>query len=986
MKLLLCFASCLFFIGASFAQGVLIKRYSVENGLPSNHIYTSFQDSKGYIWLVTTNGVSRFDGIHFTNYTSNNGLPDNDVFEVAEDPIGRIWISCYNGEPCYIKDNKVYTSIQDPNLNLIEKGLYFKFFNFQKKLFISQSNSKCYEVDNRGTIKRSRFKGYTVLPFEKNILSIWPKYLAKSCRYYLVDSAYKKTDSLCFNVDYAKDASPPISCFYSLGKNAFIIGLKKGRCKRYKIENSKLMLVDSLVYPDIINSVYSHGNKLWINRFGKGLIPLKSKNLEQDSTEKILFENVPVQTFMVDREGNYWACTAGEGLLMIPNNNFSYYTANNGLPKNDVQRLAIFDNDVYIGLDNLISKYTLKGFQNWPLNNPTSEKNRIIDLYSDQKNIIAATHHGLIVIDKHNNRIKRFNKLNTKCMTVDTGRCIWLGTHCRRYLYSLQTGNLIDSIIGSRAIDSMKSDRNVAMHMMRNGDLLTANLWSLFRHTKNRSGQWQKEKTGPEEILKNVRISCIESLDSLMVIGTVQKGLILICQGDHECVKPGNGITGINCRSLFIEKNKTIWVASFSGVFKIQLGKSIHSYTVQNINKFNGLLSNEVNDVAVLNNTVFAAGPNGLSIFNKNEFTKPGGSAPGVYINNIRVNGTAYGDNPGFLSLPTDSNNIELHFSAIDFRSLGHILFRYRIKGITDGWHYSSNNFVRFESLAPGDYRFEVAAMNSHGAWSERPDFIRLHIQTPWWLNSWFIAFEILLGIVLVYVSVKHSLLQRHRKQMHDNFLKRHVTELELQAIKAQINPHFIFNTLNAIQYFIVNNKNEQAGDYLERMASLLRNTLDYSNKTSISIEEEITYLQNYLELEKLRFDEQVDFSIRNNLPANAIIELPPMILQPHIENALRHGLKNRRNQLKKLEISFSLIDHELICEVSDNGVGRNASAENKTLKTTKRVSMGMQLSHDKLRIHEQLTGKKIKMEVIDRYMKGTSIATGTTIKINISQ
>jgi len=210
--------------------------------------------------------------------------------------------------------------------------------------------------------------------------------------------------------------------------------------------------------------------------------------------------------------------------------------------------------------------------------------------------------------------------------------------------------------------------------------------------------------------------------------------------------------------------------------------------------------------------------------------------------------------------------------------------------------------------------------------------------------------------------------------------------EIELKAIKAQINPHFIFNTLNAIQYFISNHQNDQAENYIDRMASLLRKTLDFSNKTAIFILDEISYLENYLQLEKLRFEENFSFNINNNISKEYLqTEIPPMVLQPHIENALRHGLKNDKPGIKKLDLSFNIFNGQLICEVSDNGIGRKAAAAANQTKHIKHPSMGIELSSSKLLLYEQLTGKKVKTEIIDQFIPGTETATGTLIRITIN-
>ena len=421
--------------------------------------------------------------------------------------------------------------------------------------------------------------------------------------------------------------------------------------------------------------------------------------------------------------------------------------------------------------------------------------------------------------------------------------------------------------------------------------------------------------------------------------------------------------------------------------FKIEIGQSIHSYTVQNISKFNGLLSNNVNDVAVIGDTVYVAGSKGLTTFSKSRWRNTGNKPPHVFINEMLVNGKSYATEKKQIDLPSDSNTVEFHFSAIDFKSLGNILFKYRLKGISNNWQLSQNNVASFALLAPGNYTLEVFAMNAHNIWSLQAAYKSFTIAPPWWQTSWFYLIVALASALLIYTLVNWYLHKKHRKQINETSLKRQMAELELRAIKAQINPHFVFNTLNAIQYFVTNNYNEKADEYLNRLASLLRRTLDYSNKTTITIEAEMSYLENYLELEKLRFDKNFSYQILNNLSeTDCDIELPPMVLQPHIENALRHGLKNKEEGLKQLDIIFTFANKYLICEIQDNGIGRKAASENSQQNDKEHKSSGIELSHAKLLMYEQVTGKKIKTEIIDNYGEDKITGTGTLIRISISQ
>ncbi len=483
----------------------------------------------------------------------------------------------------------------------------------------------------------------------------------------------------------------------------------------------------------------------------------------------------------------------------------------------------------------------------------------------------------------------------------------------------------------------------------------------------------------------NTRISAIRELDDVLVVGTVQKGLLLIKGNDYELVQLGNGLQDINCKNIFIDQHRQIWLASFSGVFKIDPGANIHQYKVYQLNKFSGLLSDVVNDVVVVNDTIYAASSAGISAYPVKQLYNEQNAAPLVYIDAAFANGSGYAGLAAGLHLPQDSNNLELRFAAIDFSSTGNILFKYRMNG-NKNWQYSLNDFVRFESLPHGKYVLEVMAMNAKKIWS-KPASLLISIDPYWWQTVLFRFIALLILTVLIFILVRSILSVKHQRELREASFRKQIIEIELKAIKAQINPHFIFNTLNAIQYFISNKQNDLAGDYLDRTASLLRNTLDFSNKTAVTVKEEISFLENYVELEKLRFEDNFVFTITNQIPTDEQdTEIPPMVLQPHIENALRHGLRDNNPGIKKLEINFNIAHEQLVCEISDNGIGRQASAAIKQGNQIKHLSMGMELSSSKLLLYEQLTGKKVKTEIIDKFENGAPSGTLIRISININK
>jgi LytS/YehU family sensor histidine kinase len=226
-------------------------------------------------------------------------------------------------------------------------------------------------------------------------------------------------------------------------------------------------------------------------------------------------------------------------------------------------------------------------------------------------------------------------------------------------------------------------------------------------------------------------------------------------------------------------------------------------------------------------------------------------------------------------------------------------------------------------------------------------------------------------------------ILQRRGRQIQQKAVEKVLTEkklgeLEMQALKAQINPHFVFNCLNSIKGFIYDRDFKQADKYLDKFSELLRSTLDNSSSSIISLHDEISYLDNYLQLEKLRFDDRFEYAI--NIDKSIDIKealVPAMLLQPYVENAIRHGIGHLENKKGIITISVRKEQKQLICEIEDNGVGREKAIALRGELHTEYQSRGMQLSKRRAELYG------IEQEIVDKKDEGGN-ATGTIIILRI--
>jgi len=268
-----------------------------------------------------------------------------------------------------------------------------------------------------------------------------------------------------------------------------------------------------------------------------------------------------------------------------------------------------------------------------------------------------------------------------------------------------------------------------------------------------------------------------------------------------------------------------------------------------------------------------------------------------------------------------------------------------------------------------------VKAKNEDGYWSE-PTRVSFSISSPFWLTWWFVSLEILFGVAIVSAVFWYREKQNRIKLASE----KRIVELELKALRSQMNPHFIFNTLNSIQNYIALNDFKSSNEYIVQFATLIRTILHVSEKNVISIQEELDILTMYMDLEKMRFEEQFDYQIEVSDGIDLDYdEIPSMLLQPYVENAIWHGLMNKKG---KGQIKIRIIEdgEYLCCTIEDNGIGRVEAAELKLKRNIEHKSIGMTVAKERL---DLIGNNGVNLESIDLY-DDEGVAKGTKIVIRI--
>ncbi|MFN2440544.1 MAG: histidine kinase, partial [Chitinophagaceae bacterium] len=345
------------------------------------------------------------------------------------------------------------------------------------------------------------------------------------------------------------------------------------------------------------------------------------------------------------------------------------------------------------------------------------------------------------------------------------------------------------------------------------------------------------------------------------------------------------------------------------------------------------------------------------------------------------------------LSLRYNQNTISIETGIIDFYANGKGRIRYKLKSgdKDEDWQYGPAYYtIRYEKLPPGNYELVFQASNAGNEYNGPEKIISIIISPPFWETWWFRIAAAICIIGLIYGLLRWRLqhkfrlqLERSQKEKQLAELQQQKTELEMQALRAQMNPHFIFNSLNSINGFILQNNKAQASEYLTKFSRLVRLILQNSQAALITLENELEALNLYLELEEVRFDDEFEYKIRVDDELDVeVIKVPPLIIQPYAENAIWHGLMHKKEK-GHLEIELYQ-EEELLCfKITDDGIGRKKAAELKSKSASTHKSMGMRITADRIAILQQKKQLDATIVITDLTLPDGS-AGGTEVLLKI--
>jgi two-component sensor histidine kinase len=917
----LLFITGLLTVCASHAQEYNYIHYDVKDGLAGSTVYDLCQDKDGFIWFATEAGISRFDGSHFKNFTTTDGLPETEILKLFADSKGRIWMAPFKNNICYYYNGKIYNQENDPLLKNITVSTIISTILESRDHYIGfQSDNELHIISADTVIKVSRDQ------FEGNRFFVRPSPLGKGFQLNYNDS--------CFIVSVNSMTSVPCSAVG--GKLLHIPALHNIR--------SKLKITTEDFTPAIDNVFFTN---TWD---GSWMVDTTTFERYEDH----FLKGKQISHSLVDKEKNIWFATLGEGVYKLASREFkTFYFAKNITA--EIFSLEKVNDKIYAGTG-FGRIYVWNGKQLDTLNlNKEFEKslnynstNRVTSLKRLQDGTLVLGSDGLLI--RKTAAGKTCNPWIYAVKSVDemeNGQLL-VGMARRTMLVDPQSLVVKDTIWSYRTTSVCNYDNEYYIGTV-NG---------LYIVSKDKRARFMGDSFPP--LRQRISYFC-KSPDGLLWIATYGAGIICMRNGkviNHITTR--EGISSDICRTLFVNNNH-LWVGTDKGLNKVNISQT--PYPVTTYSTSDGLPSNIINALYVDGNTIYVGSPAGLTFFDETRVTNYSKC-------NLRILDISVGNRSQPLQesyrFHYKENSLKISFAGISFKSGGNVSYRYRLKGLSDEWDSTGQHMLEYPSIPPGNYELELIAVNKKGIISN-PVKISFIVEAPFWQTLPFQVLVIAVAILITWILVAWRFSILRKEEQERSSVQQKLNELEQMALRAQMNPHFIFNCLNSIQNFIITSDLEATNWYLSEFAHLIRQTLDNSEKSTISITNEIKYLKRYLEMERMRFGHSFDYIIEVDAEIdNDMVSIPTMILQPYIENSIRHGIRYKENGGGRINIKFQKTAEGFVCIIQDNGIGRKKANEYKSRVRVEYQSKGMSLTAERINILNRQLIDPITIEIND--------------------
>lgn len=902
-----------------------IRVFDTDDGLPSPESYFIHQDYFGYYWIGTDRGLVKYDGYYFHNYTTqNSGLTCNTVFKCYSDRNNDLWFIGYNGE-----------------ISIFQQSTQkFKAFKYNQRL---QEGFKYWP-------SKIVFKGDNVLIFGTSDKYKYANYNLKADSFSYI--GYANQVYLEYNMNstikgLSKFYFPTDSLLSVVLANCFNCLEKDNNDGRWPITNvverndTTFFAVNSKIYLHSKNGVglyrdFKEGiNYLYIDKSG-GFFTLTTSGCYMETRngfDKIL-DGFNLTGMIQDHEGAYWFSDMGRGIVYLPN----------------IQVFSIFDNFLH---GQIVT--AMEPCRDGLLLGTNKEEAHIVD---ESQSITT-------MFNKFSNlsnelRILSFNRNNGQIFATGgyvfneskeatTLIKLWTKSYSSQGIYINDTTYVSLPYSSGYAIHgsgdnwrkiNTNGERLTSLALMKDGKLYFSSVNGLWvTHISNLLSC----KKIDDKALLSIRINKLVVYDSILVMGTSSRGLLLMHGNNLLTFTEKDGLVSnfINTVSLY---NGLAFVGTNKGISVIDLNNGLQNLKVKNqISASDGLESNFIYATAVWKEKIWVSTDKGLVTIPLTSHNVE--AKPFIHLKTVRNLSNPSRNRDSFRY---NENNVSFNFVGISSKKPEQWFYEYKLKrnGKETEVSRTNNTVVDFYNLKPGKYEFAISCKDKHNNWSDTE--VCQFVILPHFTQTLEFKFGLILSLMIF--SLYYIFWRTYKKQFsrgQNKFassLSEGSRDAELIVLRSQMNPHFIFNALHSIQSYIILNDVKNGANYLKQFSDIMRTSLELSREKWITLDREINFLNTYLEIEKFRFPERFEFKVWADEDCDLESYLPPLLLQPIVENAVKYAFNSECID-GIIEVQFSMDNEFIRCTIRDNGVGIYSA---KSIRKD-RKSLGLQVVIDRL-------------------------------------
>lgn len=953
------------------SQTLPFKHYTSVDGLSQNQVTSLVEDKQGYIWVGTKGGLNRFDGVEFERFGKSDGLLSSNIKQLFLDDDGKVWIvtgkglSVFNGQsfnsyPIPLSEGAIgnckyacgeFYLIVTQSLHTQKKSIWrFKAGKYQKL-----EHSQNLPIDSFELTACSKTQGVIFL---KNRLD---KYLF----------AYRngKLDTL-------------VSNYHSIIVRAFcdnqgevILQTDKGLSKTNQQSINEL---HRTTRKDILGETFTKDNRLIMCYTFDSILIVNNK---QSQTIRWPYDQLVVA--IEDSEGTLWVGTE-YGLYRQTSKAFENFTEHDGLNKNIWSIVEDHRQNIWLASFGYgLQRYDGKTIENVNIGNTPNFNQLHYYMGSTKLNdgrICFTTHSGTVIYDGN-----RFT-VNTFSPHVSTALYAFQNPYNQHLLISTTTGVYIynkNNKLISHLTDTQGLNANVLGITVDNKGVY----WFAGRRLIKFDGH-HLETVDPSNTPFEAS-SCVEADSSGNIWIGATDGLFVYSHGQFINCLPAEHNSGVsficqmNQDSLLIGRNSDIMIFDKKAFFSHQS----HYYKIMSeAEGFQGIDCGQNGCLKDSKGRYWIASANMVSRFNPKSL-KVNANAPRLYLKRLEVMNdsliwqihTTLSQSTPKTSLNYRQTNIRISYTAISTTNPERVVYRYRLKGNQEIWSPpTTERIATFTNLKAGHYTFEIEAANADGVWTSQPTSCEIVIHPTFWQIWWVKLIGVLLFAAFVSGLVLSIYKRRQQAKNEQEKLALEYSKLQMGTILNQFDPHFTFNVISSVGAYILTGEPESAYRYLTKLASLLRMALGGSDSLVKPLAKELEFIDNYCDIQKLRFGERFRHVIEISPLANLDCKVPKMLIQTFVENAIKHGIEPKPNG-GTVTISVLQDENAVRIVVSDDGIGREAAAKHNTYGTRS----GTRITGQLLELMNQRNNQPITITTSDLY-DHLRQAAGTSVTIVI--